>query len=108
MDVEIPDFTDSAAREEAIDRAFDYRGNVTLRKRGGEELVGYLYDRRSGEKGRYVKVMLREGGEAQIDYDDIVGLALTGRDMAAGKSWEAWLKRAGSEWGKSTDETWEV
>ena len=27
-----------------------------------------------------------------IAYSDIAALAFSGRDMAAGKSWEAWLK----------------
>jgi hypothetical protein len=28
-----------------------------------------------------------------IAYIDIAGLAFTGRDAAAGKSWEAWVKK---------------
>jgi hypothetical protein len=28
-----------------------------------------------------------------IAYSDIAGLAFTGRDTAAGKSWEAWVKK---------------
>ena len=28
-----------------------------------------------------------------VPYSDIAGLAFTGRDTAAGKSWEAWVKK---------------
>jgi len=100
---EMPQFVDADERDAAIDRAFDYRGDVTILRRSGELVEGYLYDRRvEGECGPYVKMMLSGGGELRVDYEDISGLALTGKDAAAGKSWEAWVRQnaergAGSE-----------
>ena len=29
---------------EVIERAFDYRGNITLERRDGSEIVGYLFN----------------------------------------------------------------
>ena len=41
-----------------------------------------------------VRVMPRYGsGKVAIPYSDIAGLAFTGRDTAAGKSWEAWVRK---------------
>jgi hypothetical protein len=32
-------------------------------------------------------------GRLKIAYSDIAALAFTGRDTAAGRSWEAWVKK---------------
>jgi hypothetical protein len=79
----------------ALEQAFDYRGDVTLTLKGGEVLVGYLYDRRTGATltTSLVRVLLKEGGRRNISYAEIAALAFTGRDTAAGKSWEAWVKK---------------
>jgi hypothetical protein len=38
--------------------------------------------------------MLREGGgKVSVSYAEIARLAFTGRDTAAGKSWETWVKK---------------
>ncbi len=79
----------------ALEQAFDYRGDVTLTLKNGEVLVGYLYDRRTGAtlSTSLVRVLLKEGGRRNISYAEIAALAFTGRDTAAGKSWEAWVKK---------------
>jgi hypothetical protein len=33
------------------------------------------------------------GGKISVSYADIAALAFTGRDMAAGKSWENWVRQ---------------
>jgi hypothetical protein len=36
----------------------------------------------------------KNGAEkVSVRYSEIAGLAFTGRDTAAGKSWEAWMKK---------------
>jgi len=62
----------------------------------GETVVGYVYDRRTGKSlaDSYVRVLPQEGGQRRdIAYAEIAALAFTGRDPAAGKSWEAWVKK---------------
>ena len=41
-----------------------------------------------------VRLLPKTGHEKlSISYADIAALAFTGRDTAAGKSWEAWMKK---------------
>ncbi len=91
------------ASEEALrtglEKAFDYRGDVTITKTDGGTLEGYIFDRRPGEtlKESFVRVIpSTKGGpltKVSVAYSEIAGLAFTGRDTAAGKSWEAWVKK---------------
>ncbi len=80
----------------ALEQAFDYRGDITITLKSGEEIVGYVFDRRAGKSlaDSYVRVLPQETHERRdIAYADIAALAFTGRDTAAGKSWEAWVKK---------------
>ncbi len=44
----IPPLATEAEVKEALEKAFDYRGDVTLTLRTGEVVEGYIYDRRHG------------------------------------------------------------
>jgi len=80
----------------ALEQAFDYRGDVTMTLKSGETLVGYVFDRRPGKSlaDSYVRVLPQDiHNKRDIAYADIVALAFTGRDTAAGKSWETWVKK---------------
>ena len=76
-------------RREVLAEAVDYRGDVTLKLADGREVVGYVFDRRDDA----VRVMLPEGGRESLAPDTITRVAFTGRDTAAGKSWETWVKK---------------
>jgi hypothetical protein len=78
----------------ALERAFDYRGDVLIIRKDGSRIEGYIFDRREGKglSDSYLRLLPKAGGaRVSIGYDEIAGLAFTGRDMAAGKSWEAWV-----------------
>jgi len=80
----------------ALEKAFDYRGDVTITRKDGSRVEGYLFDRRTGAtlKDSLVRLYPKNSSEKiSIAYADIAGLAFTGRDTAAGKSWEAWMKK---------------
>jgi len=82
----------------ALEKAFDYRGDVTITRKDGSQIEGYLFDRRSGPtlKDSLVRLYPKNSNENEkvsISYADIAALAFTGRDTAAGKSWEAWMKK---------------
>ncbi len=87
-----------AAPEElraALERAFDYRGDVLITCKDGAKIEGYIFDRRTGSTlaESFVRLLPKDGSpKVSISYADITALAFTGRDMAAGKSWEAWLR----------------
>lgn len=85
-----------AERKRAFDEAFDYRGDVTLTLSGGEVLECYVFDRRTGSTlaDSVVRVMPTAGGEKRtIAYERIAKLEFTGKDTAAGKTWENWVRR---------------
>jgi hypothetical protein len=80
----------------ALEKAFDYRGDVTITRKDGTKIEGYLFDRRTGAtlKDSLVRLYPKTSNEKiSISYADIAALAFTGRDTAAGKSWEAWMKK---------------
>ena len=80
--------------EDVIDRAFDYRGDVTVVHRDGTELTGYLFNRDAEVREPFVQMFDRAGdGPITIPYAEIRTIRFTGKDTAAGKSYEAWLRR---------------
>jgi hypothetical protein len=80
----------------ALEKAFDYRGDITITRKDGSKIEGYLFDRRSGATLKDSQVRLypkNSDDKISISYADIAALAFTGRDTAAGRSWEAWMKK---------------
>ena len=59
-------------------------------------IEGYVYDRRAAATldESLVRVLPANGsGRMSIRYADIAALHFSGRDTAAGKSWEAWVRK---------------
>jgi hypothetical protein len=84
----------------ALEKAFDYRGDVSLTLKDNSKIEGYLFDRTTGSSltTSFVRVLPKDSQQKlKIAYADIAALAFTGRDTAAGKSWEAWV---GKYWEK--------
>src|ERR1700683_1840540 len=80
----------------ALEKAFAYRGEVSIPRKEGSKIEGYCFDRRAAAtlKDSVVRLFPKNGNEKVfISYADIAALAFTGRDTAAGKSWEAWMKK---------------
>ncbi|HUS08310.1 MAG TPA: hypothetical protein VMZ52_18545 [Bryobacteraceae bacterium] len=80
----------------ALEKAFDYRGDITITRKDGTKLEGYIFDRSAGKtlSNSFVRIIPKDNpAKIAIPYTQIVGLAFTGRDTAAGKSWEAWVKK---------------
>lgn len=89
-----PRIPDEISLADAIDLAFDYRGDVTLGLVDGTEVVGYLFNRDGA--GPEPVVQLYVAGQAAprtIPYAAIQALRFSGRDTAAGDTYAAWLKR---------------
>jgi hypothetical protein len=87
--------SDSDLRD-ALERAFDYRGDITVTRKDGSKIEGYLFDRRTGSSlaDSVVRIIPHDSNaKVAVAYSDIAALAFTGRDTAAGKSWEAWMKK---------------
>ena len=83
---------------EAVELAFDYRGDVTLSLKSGESLSGYLFNRQVDGSDSYLELFPSDSSQARrIRYDQIAVIAFTGEDTATGKSWEMWIAKKDSE-----------
>jgi hypothetical protein len=92
----VPELATEAEVREALEKAFDYRGDVTITRKDGTKVEGYLFDRRSGSSlsDSFVRIIpSKEQTKVNVAYADIAALAFTGRDTAAGKTFEAWVKK---------------
>ncbi|MFQ5872347.1 MAG: hypothetical protein ACE5JL_00900 [Dehalococcoidia bacterium] len=90
----VPEVGESLSLAQVIDLAYDYRGNVTIVKNGGTEIVGYIFNRNSEASEPFIEYFDEAGsGPFTILYSEIENILFTGKDTAAGKSYEAWLKR---------------
>ena len=81
-----------------IEKAFDYRGDVTLTLKDGRAVVGFLSNREPKGTSRcrepFVEMMIAGNDEKQlVKYSEISDLKFTGEDTAAGKSWEEWMAK---------------
>jgi len=92
----IPALATEAEVREALEKAFDYRGDITVTLKDGSKVEGYLFDRRQGATlaQSFIRIIpMNNVGKVNVAYSDIAALAFTGRDTAAGKTFEAWVKK---------------
>ncbi len=88
-----PEIGPGVTLDEVIERAFDYRGNVTVVKTDGSALEGYLFNRTRDVPAPFVQMFDRAGaGPIEICYSEIRTIRFTGKDTAAGTSYAAWLR----------------
>jgi hypothetical protein len=81
---------------DALEKAFDYRGDVTINCKDGSVIEGYIFDRKTGATlaQSWVRLFPKDSSEKlSIAYSEIAGLTFSGKDRAAGASWEAWVKK---------------
>lgn len=92
----VPDLVREEELRIALEKAFDYRGDVTLTLKDNSKVEGYVFDRVAGNSlgNSFVRVMPKQANQKlKIAYADIAALAFTGKDTAAGRSWEAWVRK---------------
>jgi hypothetical protein len=92
----VPELANEEELREALEKAFDYRGDVSITRKDGSKIEGYIFDRVMGKNlaDSFVRLLPKDSNQrVKIAYSEIAGLAFTGRDTAAGKSWEAWVKK---------------
>jgi hypothetical protein len=96
----IPALATEAEVREALEKAFDYRGDITVTRKDGTSVEGYLYDRRreSTLEASLIRIIPtpKPGQPVErmmISYADIAALNFSGRDSAAGKTFDAWVKK---------------
>jgi hypothetical protein len=85
---------------EVVEFAFDYRGNTTVVKTDGTAVVGYVFNRDRSAPEPFIELFDEAGdGPIVVPYAQIHTIRFTGKDMAAGNSWKAWLERRERERG---------
>ena len=91
----VPPLADENDLRKALEKAFDYRGDVTLTLKNGERIEAYVFNRQTGETlaDSYVQYFAPHAPEKRkVSYEEIARLEFSGKDRAAGKHWEAWVK----------------
>ena len=69
---------------------------MKVTRKDGSVVEGYVYDRKAGATlaNSLVRVLPADGSpRVGIPYSDIAALVFSDRDPAAGKSWEAWVRK---------------
>ena len=93
----IPTLADEQDIRSALEKAFDYRGDVAITMKDGSRIEGYIFDRR-GDGPTLADCVVRlfpkdRNEKVAVSYSTIARLEFTGRDTAAGKSFETWVKK---------------
>jgi len=93
----VPELASEEDVRAAMEDAFDYRGDITLALNDGSVLEGYLFDRdASGETLEACRVRLfpkDRDEKVSVSFADIARIEFSGKDTAAGKSFERWMER---------------
>jgi hypothetical protein len=91
----VPDLASPEEIRVALEKAFHYRGDITITRKDGSVVEGYIFDRRPGTtlEASSVRLLKASGEKLSVSYADIARLAFSGRDTASGKSWEAWVNK---------------
>ena len=91
----VPELAGEDDLRDALEKAFDYRGDVTITTRAGKKIEAFIFNRHTGATLAESWVQYFEpnvNGKQKLAYDQIARLEFTGKDRAAGKHWEDWVK----------------
>ncbi|MBV9669967.1 MAG: hypothetical protein JOZ43_03335 [Acidobacteriales bacterium] len=92
----IPELAGEDEIRVALEKAFDFRGDVAITRKDGSLIEGYIFDRKQGTglSDGYVRLFAKISEEKVIvPYSEIAALKFDDRDPAAGKSFEAWVRK---------------
>ena len=81
---------------QALNKALDYRGDVTLTLKSGERVEAYIFNCQTGPTlaESFLQYFAPNAPEKRkVKYADIARVEFTGKDRAAGKHWEAWVQK---------------
>jgi hypothetical protein len=92
----IPELANDEEIRQAFEKAFDYRGDVTLTLKSGERIEAYIFNRQTGPTlaESFVQYFTPNATDKRkASYAEIARLEFTGKDRAAGKHWEDWVEK---------------
>jgi hypothetical protein len=91
----VPSLATEQDLRSALEKAFDYRGDITITLKSGEKIEAYIFNRQTGTTlaDSFVQYFTpKSDDKRKLAYDQIAGLEFSGKDRAAGKHWEDWVK----------------
>jgi len=91
----VPELAGEADLRSALEKAFDYRGDVTITTKSGECIEAFIFNRHTGSTldDSYVQYFAPNvAAKQKLSYAEIARLEFSGKDRAAGKHWEDWVK----------------
>jgi hypothetical protein len=91
----VPELASEDELRAALEKAFDYRGDVTITLKSGEKIEAYIFNRQTGATlaESWVQYFTPKAEDKRrVSYAEIARLEFSGRDRAAGKHWEDWVK----------------
>ncbi len=91
----VPSLATEQDLKNALEKAFDYRGDITITLKSGEKIEAYIFNRQTGATlaDSFVQYFTPKSDDKQkLAYDQIARLEFSGKDRAAGKHWEDWVK----------------
>ena len=91
----VPELASEEELKDALEKAFDYRGDVTLTLKSGERIEVYVFNRQTGSTlgNSFVQYFASNAAEKRrVSYAEIARIEFSGKDRAAGKHWEDWVK----------------
>jgi len=91
----IPQLASDDEVRDALEKAFDYRGDVSITLKNGEKIEAYIFNRHTGASlaDSWVQYFTPSAPEKRtLNYAEIARLEFSGKDRAAGKHWEDWVK----------------
>lgn len=80
----------------ALEKAFDYRGDVTLTLKSGERIEAFIFNRKTGAtlaESHVEYFAPKVAQKRKVSYAEIARLEFSGKDCAAGKQWEDWVRK---------------
>ena len=91
----VPELATEDEIRNALEKAFDYRGDVTITTQSGKKIEAFIFNRQTATTLAESWVQYFEPNvydKQKLAYSEIARLEFTGKDRAAGKHWEDWVK----------------
>ncbi len=90
----VPELAGENELRAALEKAFDFRGDVTITTKSGEKFEAYIFNRKTGATltdSWLLYFSPKSNDKLKLSYAEIARLEF-GKDRAAGKHWEDWVK----------------
>ena len=92
----VPELASDEDLRQALGKAFDYRGDVTLTLKSGERIEAFVFNCKTGptlDESFLQYFTPNDAEKRKVSYADIARVEFSGKDRAAGKHWEDWVKK---------------